>query len=197
MNLKHHCSCKSLPCKHKNFRVGNSLIEFFAKKVKKVTKWAIRSKSEWFAHFWWATWAIRSQLIISSELPERIAHGRLFVLSDLSYSLTSLRRNEQKFSFFKNFQKNCKMVQKIRFFRIFLSEWLIFCERKRNGALCWKKPSASLMCPEQPERIAHICSFVMSDLSDLLTVAHLSWATWANRLHLLICPEQFEQMSHE
>ena len=41
-----------------------------------------------------------------------------------------------------------------------------------------------LICPERPEQIAHIGSFVMSDLSYLLTVAHLSWATWVNRLHL-------------
>ena len=52
-----------------------------------------------------------------------------------------------------------------------------------------KKPSNSLICPE---RIAHIRSFAMSDLSDSLTVAHLSWA---NRSHSLICPEPFEQMS--
>ena len=52
-----------------------------------------------------------------------------------------------------------------------------------------------LICPERPERIAHICSFVMSDLSDSLTVAHLSWGTWANRSHFFICPERFEQMS--
>ena len=58
-----------------------------------------------------------------------------------------------------------------------------------------KKTSDSLICPERPERIAHIRSFVMSDLSDLLTVAHLSWATWANSSHSLICPEGFERMS--
>ena len=52
-----------------------------------------------------------------------------------------------------------------------------------------------LICPDRPEWIAQICSFVMSNLSDVLPVAHLSWATWANRSHLLICSEWFEQMS--
>ena len=37
----------------------------------------------------------------------------------------------------------------------------------------------------------HGRSFVMSVLSDSLTVAHLSWAFWANRSQSLICPEQF------
>ena len=40
------------------------------------------------AHLSWATWAICLRLLISSERPERFAHGRSFVLSDLSESLT-------------------------------------------------------------------------------------------------------------
>ena len=36
----------------------------------------------------------------------------------------------------------------------------------------------------------------MSDLSKLLTVAHLSWATWAIRSWSLICLEQPEQFAH-
>ena len=43
-----------------------------------------------FAHFWWATWAIRSRSHISSERCEQIAHGRSFMVSNLSDSLTSL-----------------------------------------------------------------------------------------------------------
>ena len=37
-----------------------------------------------------------------------------------------------------------------------------------------------------------IRSFIMSDLSESLTVAHLSWATWAICSRLLICLEQPE-----
>ena len=58
-----------------------------------------------------------------------------------------------------------------------------------------KKTSNSLIYHEQPERIAHSCSFFMSDLSDLLTVTHLSWTIWANCSESLIWSEQSEQMS--
>ena len=44
-------------------------------------------------------------------------------------------------------------------------------------------------------RIAHGRSFVISDLSDSLTVAHLSWAAWVTRSQSLICLKRNEQMS--
>ena len=66
-------------------RAGNSLIGFRRKSLvfcPKMSKWAIHSK-KWtihsFAHFWWATWAICSPSLISSERPERftyIAHQK-------------------------------------------------------------------------------------------------------------------------
>ena len=130
-------------------------------------KWAIRS----FAHFWWATWAIRSWSLIPSKRTEWIAHGRSFVLKDLSDSLTLLRRN--LLLFLKKFKK----LQKT--YKIFLSESLIFCEQKRKWAICSKKLSNSL-----------ICSFVLSFLSESLTFAHMSWATWVICSQSLICPEQ-------
>ena len=40
------------------------------------------------AHLSWATWAIRSRSLISLERPEWFAHGRSFLLRDLSNSLT-------------------------------------------------------------------------------------------------------------
>ena len=56
----------------------------------------------------------------------------------------------------------------------FLSELIVF------GIIFWANRSRSLICHEQPERFAHGRSFVLSDLSDSLTVSHLSWAIWAN-----------------
>ena len=53
-----------------------------------------------------------------------------------------------------------------------------------------------LIYHEQPERIAHSCSFVMSDLSNSLTVAHLSWATQELRSQSLMCLEQSEWITH-
>ena len=44
-----------------------------------------------------------------------------------------------------------------------------------------------------------IRSFLLSDLSDSLTIAHFLWATWANRSGLLIfgeLPERFAHIAH-
>ena len=41
-----------------------------------------------------------------------------------------------------------------------------------------------------------ICSFLVSDLSDSLTIAHFLWVTWPNRSWLLIFGEQPEQFAH-
>ena len=56
---------------------------FWANRSISAQKWANRS-------FFWATWAIHSRSLIFSEQPERIFHGRSFLVSDLSNSLTSL-----------------------------------------------------------------------------------------------------------
>ena len=77
-------------------RAGNSLIGFLSKLLKfceEMSEWAICSQKRAirsFAHFWWVTWAIRSWSLIFGERPERIAHGHLFLVNDLSNSLTSL-----------------------------------------------------------------------------------------------------------
>ena len=78
----------------KNSRAGNKLIGFPSKSLVfclKMSEWAIHS----FAHFWWATCAIRSQSLISSERLERIALGRSFLVSDLRDSLPSLTKKEE------------------------------------------------------------------------------------------------------
>ena len=46
------------------------------------------SESLTVAHLSWATWTIRSALLICLERPERFAHSSSFVLSDLSDLLT-------------------------------------------------------------------------------------------------------------
>ena len=64
----------------------------YIKHIKKVKKQDFRFfKPTYFersAHFSWATWAIHSRSLISSEQPERFTHSRSFVLRDLSKSLT-------------------------------------------------------------------------------------------------------------
>ena len=71
-------------------RAENSLIRFPSESLifcPKMCEWAICSK-KWaihsFTHFWWVTWAICSQSLIFSEGPEWIAHGRSFLVRDLS-----------------------------------------------------------------------------------------------------------------
>ena len=54
-----------------------------------------------------------------------------------------------------------------------------------------------LIYHEQPGGFAHGRSFVLSALRDLLTVAHLSWAIWANPSQSLIWFERNEQMCDE
>ena len=41
-----------------------------------------------------------------------------------------------------------------------------------------------------------ICSFLVSNLSDSLTIAHFLWVTWANRSWSLILGEQPERFAH-
>ena len=62
-----------------------------------------------------------------------------------------------------------------------------------------------LFCPERPERFAHSrseqinhgCLFLVSNLSNSLTVALLSWAIWANCSQSLFKMSNFEQKSDE
>ena len=82
-------------------------------------------------------------------------------------------------------------------------------EQRSNTPMKQSKSLQSLFCQERPEQIAHVLLFChewpewfahghsldMSDLSDSLTVANLSWAIWANSSQLLIWFEQNEGMS--
>ena len=99
---------------------------------------------------------------------------------------------------FRTYKKNCNKFPQKYVFSNFVEQIAHFLWAKEKMSDLLKKTmrfAHSLICPEQPERIAHICSFVMNDLSDSLRVAHLSCATSANCSHLLICSEKFERMS--
>ena len=112
--------------------------------------------------------------------------------------------------FFLTYKKLLKTYKKYNFIQNNLSKLIVFCEWKskwvihsKKGVICsfallsWANRSQSLFCPEHPERFSHGCSFVMSNLSTSLTVAHLSWAIWVNGSQLLIKISNFEQMSNE
>ena len=63
---------------------------------------------------------------------------------------------------------NCKKRTKIQFFRIFLSECSFFVSKRANARFTQRNK----------------------------TFAHLSWVTWANCSHLLICHERPERFAH-
>ena len=183
-----------------------------------------------------------SDSLIFGERPEQFAHGRSFLVSNLSESLIvahccsflvselselltvthfwwatwaicshhSLKKRKwANHSFFsKNLQKKNILVK-------FCWANSFFCELKSKWAICSEKKSNLLIYHEQPEQIAHShsffisdlrnsltshgCSFGMSNLSDSLTVTHLSWLIWANCSQLLIWfePSDSERMSNK
>ena len=101
-------------------RAVNLLIGFPSESLifyPKMSEWAIGSKKQpihSFAHFWWVTWAVCSRSLSSSERCEQIAHGRSFLVSDLSDWFTSLivgerperfthqKRGNERFALFLN-----------------------------------------------------------------------------------------------
>ena len=164
--------------------------------------WAIRSQLLFdmshlsdlltVTHLSWATWANRSQSLIWSEQMSELALSRWansqpcsFVMSDLSDSLTSLFKREgmSESLIFLNLQKTFKKRTKNTIFSKFV-EWITrflwvkgqMSNSPQKQAIC----SRLLFCHERPEWFTHGHSIIMSDLSDLLTVAHLSWAIWMN-----------------
>ena len=78
---------------------------------------------------------------------------------------------------FKTYKKRTK---KYDFSQIFVERITRFLWAKNKWAMHSEKTSNLLIYHEQPEQIAHGRSFVVSDLRDLLTVAHLIWAILAN-----------------
>ena len=94
--------------------------------------------------------------------------------------------------------RNCDIVQHSLIYKTCRRFCRVGKERMSDSlkktAIC---SFVQLIYHKQPERIAHIRSFVMSVLSDSLIVAHLSWAIWSDPSHLLICLEWFERWANE
>ena len=128
---------------------------------------------------WWASEQFAQKnkrlayLLIFGEPPDPFAHNLSFVMSDLSDSFTSLFKKEGMWELLIFF----KLTQK--FNSIFSCKLLVFASNRAIKLIKNKWFAFLLFYHEQLKKIAHRCSFVMSNLSDLLTVGHLSWATWA------------------
>ena len=138
-------------------------------------------------------------LLFFHERPEWITHCRSFVKSNGSKWLTvallfrstwvirsrslfkkerlSKERREQFFLWLETI----KNIQKIRFLSNYFAQ-----------IACFWAIRSGCFCHERPDRIAYSCSFVRSNLSDLLMVALLSWATWVNRSRSLFDLSNFE-----
>ena len=128
---------------------------------------------EWFtqiAHFWWATWAMRSHCS--------------FLVRDLSDSLTSLIKKEgmsksliflNKKTYIKRTKKDCnpKLLSESLFRSFIMSDLSKSLTVAHLSWATWAIRSRSLFWYEQPEQFAYSRSFVLSDLSESLTVAHL------------------------
>ena len=89
-----------------------------------------------------------------------------------------------------------KNEQKNDFIQIFLSESLVLCKWKSDSLEKMSDSLWLLFCHEQLEHFAHSCSFLVSDLSELLMVAHFWWATCAIHSQLLFYHERSEQIAH-
>ena len=80
----------------------------------------------------------------------------------------------------------------------FLSKSLVFAKNEQMSDSL--KKTNDLLIPSfwwATWAIRSHCSFFMSDLSDFLTVPHLSWAIWVNCSQSLIWFKQNERMSDE
>ena len=89
----------------------------------------------------------------------------------------------ESFGFFKIYKKRTKKYN-FRFKKIERIACL-FVSKRANEGFAKKNPSALL-----------IRSFIISDLSESLTVALFSWATRVICSQSLICPEKSERIAH-
>ena len=151
------------------------------------------SDSLMVAHFWWATWANRLCSLNFWWATWAIGSHRLFLVSDLSDSLTSLIKKEgmsKSLIFSKTYKKMLKSLPKNmilvknfqRIARFFVRErvneqfapenewfahllWATWANYSQSLILSDLSDLQSLICPEQSERITHGRSFDLSNLS--------------------------------
>ena len=122
-----------------------------------------------------------SNSLIFGERPERFTH--------------ITQREWANHSGFLNLQKNLqKRTEKYIFVNFFWVNCLFFVSERGMSNSLKKRASCSFALLSWATW-ANRSQPLMSDLSDLLTITHLSRAIWANCSQLLICPEQFERMS--
>ena len=131
--------------------------------------------------------------LLVSHLSWTIHSHCSFLVSDLSDLLTSLIKKEgmSEWLILKNLKKN--IPKNMILFQLFWENCSFLVSQRANDRFAkknkqfphlswatWANCSQLLIFHERPERFAHSHSFVLNDLSELLRVAHLIWAIWAN-----------------
>ena len=109
----------------------------------------------------WANRSGRSEEMSDSERIAQVAQDKWATLSD---SLRSLKKRQRKWANERFAQKNLPKKSKILFLVCFIYDF-----KKRKKIEKWVNRSFFL-----------ISSFLLSNVSDLLTMAHFFWAMWAN-----------------
>ena len=148
-------------------RAGNSLIGFpresiifFLKLIDSLIRSFLVSNlsdSLTIPHFLWAPWANCSWSLIFCERPEQFAHIACFWWA--TWAIHSHR------------SPNEKEISDLLIFSIIFLKIIQYIKHIKNKILDFL--SQNLLSESL------ICSFPLSDLRESLTVAHLSWATWA------------------
>ena len=101
-------------------------------------------------------------------------------------------KNNLKHSKNKSFGANRSFAQ---------SSWATWANRSfaQSSWVTWANRSRLLICMSDLRDLLTVaqCSFVLSDMNNSLTVAHLSWASWANPSQSLIWFERNERWAKE
>ena len=121
---------------------------------------------------------------------ERISDSLNNLVSDLSDKLTALIFGERPEQFAPIAHYKRGMSESLSFLTN-----LAFIKLTKNKILDFFSQNFFSICHERPERFAHGSSFVLSNLRDSLTVAHLSWLIWANRSKLLFDLSKMSEIS--
>ena len=160
------------------YRVVNSLIGFLSEKLVLCKKWANE-------HFAKKNRVLCSFLV--SDLCDllTVAHfwWATWAIRERFAHMAVLKRGNERMAHLKKklTKKLLKTYIKYDFIQKNLSELLLFLFEWMNNSHTknWA-----------------ICCFIMSNLSESLTVTLLSWATWAIHSWLLFCHEWPEQFAH-
>ena len=146
------------------YSVGNLLIGFLSDHslffTKKWVNERFDKKNERFAHFQWTTCAICSQSLFCHERPERLGNERIALFLNLQY-----KKTYKIYDYIHIFRANCSFFVSKR-----ANEW--FDKKTSDLLICSYHERPEWIPHGRSKQFTHSCSFVLSNLSELLTVTH-------------------------